>query len=73
MRKEQCYICHWMTIPALSVQIEEFEQKRRFFSNKHKLISKRKTIYICHKCANVGRALIVNNIAVKTSDIIDDN
>lgn len=71
MKKKECYICHREVIPVLSVNATTYERKRGLFGKKIKTVSKSKKLYFCKKCVSVLGALIVNNVAIKTSDIID--
>ena len=72
MKKKICYICNREVIPSLEIKGTSYEPKKRLFSDKFKIVDKPLNIFLCSKCVETIKALTVNNIAVKTSDIMRD-
>lgn len=71
MKKETCYCCTREVAPAYRVRVTSYVKKKIPFTKKYIVVSKPVKLYFCSKCVEAARALVRNNIAVKTSDIID--
>lgn len=65
-----CDICGYKFIEGTSLKVTEHVQVNSRLRG-WVVKKKRKRVYICEKCGNVGAALIRNNIAIKTRDILD--
>lgn len=71
MKKKICCCCTREVVPYMKVRATSYFKKKLPFVNKYTLSSKPCKLYFCSKCVETARALVRNNIAIKTSDIID--
>lgn len=66
-----CSCCGLKFKRGLKINSVEYADKKDWFE-KWKIGKTRKKIYICNKCKSTAIALIRNNLAIKTRDIIDE-
>lgn len=72
MKKQRCFLCNRETVPALRLDSVSYQKKKRSVFKGYKLVAKVQKLYFCSKCLETWKAMTVNNIAVKTSDIMDE-
>lgn len=71
MKSKTCCMCTREVKPLLMIKATEYYQKKSIFSNSFVTRSRKVKLYFCSKCAETSRAIVRNNIAVKTSDIVN--
>jgi hypothetical protein len=69
---EKCSCCGLKFKRGIILSVTSYEDYQTLIRKRWKKRSVPMKIYICDKCKNVAFALVRNNVAIKTSDIIDD-
>lgn len=71
-RDKYCSICKRLFKTGVSFKTISYTAKKRLLSNKWYIGEETRKTFICVKCWNTLSALIRNNLAIKTSDILDE-
>ena len=68
----RCSICGRKFTRGLQLDSVRYFDAQTFFKKRWVIKKRQEQIYICEKCSNVIVALVRNNLAIGTSDIMNE-
>lgn len=68
----KCSICGRKFKKGFKTKVVSYIDKQTFFKKRWYIGKKCETVYICDQCRNCIGVLVRNNLAFRTSDIIDE-
>lgn len=72
MKEIKCSCCDRRFYRGVEIKSIRYIDIQTPFKKRWVIGKKHEKIYICEKCKNTAFAIIRNNLAIKTSDILDE-